>query len=354
MFALGSPTVACEREFIRFSVPTRKPFRGRVYVKGEYGKDECVRNYVSGSQEAGGSVGVEHQPPYSRARPPGGHESPRFPESARRWKEYFGGDRATRVRPDANGECPLTCPPCEECRDSAVWRAVGPRTRRQAEDNEAALEIQLGTCNLRRDRTATPPGIQMSLTVVVSFHDSFITRVDRAYQVVCAYEEHEHTVTYKMDIENPPEQNLGGEGVLPRCEYRITAPSGRGQIANVRVGDQVEHTWRCATDFAPPEGLSDKYGVLVHSCYLEDGNGRRELILNDKGCTLQPAVMGTPAYSKRSLEASVSTLVVKFPDRDFVGFQCTISVCMKEIGNCEGVTVIALKHVCNNVSSLAP
>lgn len=66
--------------------------------------------------------------------------------------------------------------------------------------------------------------------------------------------------------------------------------------------------------------------------------------------------MGTPAYSKRSLEASISTLVVKFPDRydpqtylavhdhvhcfrDFVGFQCTISVCMKEFGNCDGVTV---------------
>lgn len=53
----------------------------------------------------------------------------------------------------------------------------------------------------RKSFQANPPGIQVSLTVVVSFHDSFITRVDRAYQVVCAYEEHEHTVTYKMDIE---------------------------------------------------------------------------------------------------------------------------------------------------------
>lgn len=181
----------CEREYIRFSVPTRKAFRGRVYVKGEYGKDECVRNYMpgtacsasefkkshsgasdnvglritkehgqrSGSQEGGGAFDPkQHQPPYFRKRPDGRYESPRFPNSAKGWEKYIAGQTRSseyRVRPDANGECPLTCPPCEDCRDNGAWKSVGPRARRQTETTEAALEIQLGTCNLRRDRTVS-------------------------------------------------------------------------------------------------------------------------------------------------------------------------------------------------------
>uniref|UniRef100_A0A914D3V2 Cuticlin N-terminal domain-containing protein n=1 Tax=Acrobeloides nanus TaxID=290746 RepID=A0A914D3V2_9BILA len=46
---IGAPNVVCERESIKFSVPTKRPFRGRVYVKGEYGNDECIRRYNGNS-----------------------------------------------------------------------------------------------------------------------------------------------------------------------------------------------------------------------------------------------------------------------------------------------------------------
>jgi hypothetical protein len=44
-------------------------------------------------------------------------------------------------------------------------------------------------------------------------------------------------------------------------------------------------------------------------------------------------IMPSIKYSPERLKASVSAPVVKFPDRDVVGFQCAISVFMKEMGN---------------------
>lgn len=44
-------------------------------------------------------------------------------------------------------------------------------------------------------------------------------------------------------------------------------------------------------------------------------------------------IMPTPNYSSNELKALVTAPVVKFPDRDVIGFQCAISVFMKELGN---------------------
>lgn len=41
----GQPLVECGNEFIRFTVKTVKPFRGKVFVKGQYGNSDCGRNY---------------------------------------------------------------------------------------------------------------------------------------------------------------------------------------------------------------------------------------------------------------------------------------------------------------------
>lgn len=50
--------------------------------------------------------------------------------------------------------------------------------------------------------------------------------------------------------------------------------------------------------------------------------------------------MPTPKYALDQLKASVAAPVVKFPDRDVVGFQCAISVFMRELGStppkCDG------------------
>ncbi|KAI6196682.1 hypothetical protein M3Y94_01137700 [Aphelenchoides besseyi] len=84
--------------------------------------------------------------------------------------------------------------------------------------------------------------------------------------------------------------------------------------------------------------MSNHYGLLVHSCTVDDGKGRKQEIIDERGCTLDPDILPTPHYRDNELSAAVSSLVVKFPDQDNVGFQCSISVCMKELGECDRLT----------------
>uniref|UniRef100_A0A915BU26 ZP domain-containing protein n=1 Tax=Parascaris univalens TaxID=6257 RepID=A0A915BU26_PARUN len=68
-----------------------------------------------------------------------------------------------------------------------------PRTTRQA-GTIANIDIQLGTCNTKRSRSLSPPGVTISFTIVVSFHENFVTKVDRAYRIQCTYAEIDKTV----------------------------------------------------------------------------------------------------------------------------------------------------------------
>lgn len=45
-----------------------------------------------------------------------------------------------------------------------------------------------------------PAGISLTVTVVVSFHQLFITKVDRAYQLRCFYMEAEKHVSSMLDV----------------------------------------------------------------------------------------------------------------------------------------------------------
>lgn len=42
--------------------------------------------------------------------------------------------------------------------------------------------------------------MHVSTVVVVSFHDSFVTKVDRSYRIECAYEEPEQQVSTQLDV----------------------------------------------------------------------------------------------------------------------------------------------------------
>jgi hypothetical protein len=106
----------------------------------------------------------------------------------------------------------------------------------------------------------SPPGVHVSFTVVVSFHDNFITKVDRAYRIQCAYIEADKTVKTAIDVRfvynyrNPSngysmpqttELTRIVEG--PVCEYNIRSKEGV-LIHAVKVGDVVQHAWECRSE----------------------------------------------------------------------------------------------------------
>ena len=211
------------------------------------------------------------------------------------------------------------------------------RRQRRESSSEASLEVRLGTCNARRDRILNPPGIHVSFTVVVSFHENFITKVDKAYQISCSYEEYDRSVTTQIDVSPPPETNLEAHIEPPKCEYRITSPSGK-PINNVLVGETIQHTWSCSSANGY-HNLHEVYGILVHNCFVEDGKKNKVKIIDEEGCSIYPEIFGTPEYSKNSVSATIKNLVVKFPDQNSVDYQCSIHTCVRAEGHCDGITV---------------
>ncbi|KAL3121404.1 hypothetical protein niasHT_004988 [Heterodera trifolii] len=447
---LGTPEVICGRDFVHFKVVTKKPFGGRVYVKGEFGNPKCVESVGTtrdGTEGEGlGGIGregvgrkngpkTEFDPPAKREglkekkehfgqsehnpwRPIGtvpegeeeegedavGEGTPRGGANAaeeaadeetlqqlllelqkrhnhntngsqrtipshlpgfasadqlKRWRSFLKGKPGldgqgfrrygSRLSPDANGECPLVCPPCEEMKDkegNGKGAGGGGRQRRLAKEHSAELKVPLGECNTRRDRMANPPGMQVSFTIVVSFHPNFITRVDRAYNIQCAYQEPERILSAQIDVSSPPVIQISNQMESPQCEYRIHGQSDGAQVRNVRVGDIVEHEWICNGREANDERrnsdngerMAQMFGLLVHDCFVDDGKSRREKVVDSKGCSKDPLILPTPVYSSDSLRATIVSSVAKFPDGDLVGFQCSITVCMRDLGKCDGFT----------------
>lgn len=141
---------------------------------------------------------------------------------------------------------------------------------------------------------------------MISFHENFITKLDRAYHIKCAYQESNKTVETQIDVRywliviyflstkfsNPPPEDLSSQAQPPQCQYRLRTPDGQEiQNRNVQVGDVVRHEWSCDTPFTGQSIqlmicktiILAMYGLHVHSCYVEDGKGDRQLLVDDKG-----------------------------------------------------------------------
>ena len=376
----------CERDFIKVTVPTLKPFRGKIYVKGEYNNNECVRNYASGNfrstprkstvssepdnfddfrrpkeenltKKKSGDLFVQRKTGEFERVIPELKSTSRSQNSRNNlqnqnsrsetdsfMKRIKQGQGSRKIFPNENGECPLVCPPCESASHDAPGLHIDnddvlvlTRRQRRESSSEASLEVRLGTCNARRDRILNPPGIHVSFTVVVSFHENFITKVDKAYQISCSYEEYDRSVTTQIDVSPPPETNLEAHIEPPKCEYRITSPSGK-PINNVLVGETIQHTWSCSSANGY-HNLHEVYGILVHNCFVEDGKKNKVKIIDEEGCSIYPEIFGTPEYSKNSVSATIKNLVVKFPDQNSVDYQCSIHTCVRAEGHCDGITV---------------
>uniref|UniRef100_A0A5S6Q6X9 ZP domain-containing protein n=1 Tax=Trichuris muris TaxID=70415 RepID=A0A5S6Q6X9_TRIMR len=203
---------------------------------------------------------------------------------------------------------------------------------RGAKDSTVVYELRNGDCNMNKQRRIGPQrGIEQSMTVVVSFHDTFITKMDRAYRCTCFFMEAEKAVTSDFEVSDLATTDLIDTARTPSCTYRVRHGSINGPaVSHASVGDQVYHVWQCD---------SDTFGMLVHSCKVDDGTGGRRIALHDEsGCAVDAAIVGELTYNQLTNQAFVVNEVFKFADKQNVYFQCAISLCMKSDGACHGLT----------------
>ncbi|GMS84389.1 hypothetical protein PENTCL1PPCAC_6564 [Pristionchus entomophagus] len=292
---IGLPSVSCEDDSIRVQIETEQPFNGRFFVKGEHTKKECIRDYTKGLGDDDDTVTV------------GSLESHKRPNA----------DALFRRKSDDEG----LCPPCD----------CEKRRKRETRSNQLELVVGLDKCNIQRDRIASPPGIRLSFVIVVSFHHSFITKLDKAYRVQCLYSESNRIISTEMDVKMSQSENISRTVTPTSCEYKIINADGRVGT-NVRVGDEIRHEWSCQSSYP------DVYSLLVHSCTVSDGRGDRMEMIDERGCSTDPSLFSTPSYSSTSLSASLLSSVFKFPDRTSMDIQCSISLCTRIGEECGRIT----------------
>lgn len=145
---------------------------------------------------------------------------------------------------------------------------------------------------------------------------------------------------------------------MPVCSYELHADSPNGPSARyARVGDKVWHTWSCP---------SPTFGILVHTCFVADGEGNEFRIIDEKGyetstsfyaysshahllyrCGVDQYVLRTPVYNSDLTMVQQETHVFKFADKTALVFNCQIKLCTKIGGGCAGISVSnMLWHTC--------
>uniref|UniRef100_A0A1I7YMQ7 ZP domain-containing protein n=1 Tax=Steinernema glaseri TaxID=37863 RepID=A0A1I7YMQ7_9BILA len=195
------------------------------------------------------------------------------------------------------------------------------------------FEMANGQCNMRRSRKVGPEqrGVEQSITVIVSFHDIFITKVDRAYRTTCFYMEADRVVTNRFDVSMLPTTDLIDTARMPTCTYTVRKDSIDGAVVKyARIGEPVFHVWRCD---------SDMFGMIVHSCFVDDGNGEdRKTIIDENGCSIDDSIVPELTYNHETNMAYSEVNVFKFADKVTTYFQCAISTCMISEGMCAGKT----------------
>ncbi|EJD74643.1 hypothetical protein LOAG_11778, partial [Loa loa] len=198
--------------------------------------------------------------------------------------------------------------------------------------------LKFGTCGMKSLRSIDPRGMYYGITIVVSFHTLFITKVDQAFHVKCFFEEASHGLTAKFGVSMIATTEMEARHPIPGCSYSIHASSiddlesGKPAgpiIKYARIGDRVLHQWHCDDQM---------YGILINNCYVTDGFGKRSEVIDSNGCSVDPILITGIRYSADLQRAYGESMVFKFADRPGVWFFCQIQMCMKKEGMCNGIT----------------
>uniref|UniRef100_A0A0R3RIT6 ZP domain-containing protein n=1 Tax=Elaeophora elaphi TaxID=1147741 RepID=A0A0R3RIT6_9BILA len=229
--------------------------------------------------------------------------------------------------------------------------------------------VPFSHCDVRRQRSSNPRGLYVCMTIIITFHPMFITRIDKSYHVKCFYMETDRTVTTRLDVSLNSEQQrkiivmIGGDkhqvkalanrngtmdeyesdtfsnGVitqqmaLPTCRYQVLMDGPHGSpVKYTTVGERVYHQWSCADEDGT---VSDKnlYCTTVHSCVAKEENGKEVQLLDENGCAVDRYLLDNLVYTS-DLTGGQLSQVFKFADQSSLYFHCQIRLSLRR-GSCK-------------------
>uniref|UniRef100_A0A0R3RR29 ZP domain-containing protein n=1 Tax=Elaeophora elaphi TaxID=1147741 RepID=A0A0R3RR29_9BILA len=166
-----------------------------------------------------------------------------------------------------------------------------------------------------------------NVKVMISFHEEFITKVDRGYEISCFYMEADKTVTYPLTVSMKSLEPFTELAEMPRCHYEVVDPISMEALSVVSVGSKLLHKWKCDST------ATNLWCMTVHSCFVEDGSGTQFVILNEDGCAIDRYLLDNLEYGPNELEAQKEAHAFKFADKVVVNFQCSVRLDIRD-GDC--------------------
>ncbi|KAK0397073.1 hypothetical protein QR680_001967 [Steinernema hermaphroditum] len=237
--------------------------------------------------------------------------------------------------------------------------------------NRVNMSIPFTSCDVRRQRSSNPKGLYVSVTMIITFHPMFITKIDKSYNVQCFYTELDKTVNTQLDVSLARNQEkkivvvIGGEKdelqapsqrkhadnntalddynalqtevinqaiPLPTCKYHVLKDGPDGEpVKFATVGQQVYHQWSCASEGVP--AAENVYCATIHSCNVRDETGKEVQLLDENGCSVDKYLLNNLIYTTDLTGGQISQ-VFKFADQPSLFFQCQIRLTLKEDGKC--------------------
>ncbi|KJH40501.1 zona pellucida-like domain protein [Dictyocaulus viviparus] len=203
------------------------------------------------------------------------------------------------------------------CRSAAITSTSQQNT---------SLRLDFKGCGIERRISTSPRGLFLATSIIVAFNSDFLTKVDRVYRVQCFYMEMERQLEKEIAINMPPPQLHKQQVTMPVCKYEVLDGSPKGKpVYYATVGQMVYHKWTCEAE------KMNTFCMVVHSCFVDDGNGERVQLINDKGCALDKYLLTNLEYPE-DLVAGREAHVYKYADRDNMYFDCQITLRIKEPG----------------------
>ncbi|KHN78530.1 Cuticlin-1 [Toxocara canis] len=198
---------------------------------------------------------------------------------------------------------------------------------------EIQLTVGLTSCDVQKQFMLNPKGAMFETNVVLKFHPYYNTHKDKVFSVQCFYPEKASKVPKKLLDNRMALSDSSNQSLKMPCTYKLVANANdQCKIEDVRVGDQIVHSWACNRD------IFDTYqSMMVHSCVLVDLNsGTNRTVIDENGCSRDASVMDTPDYVE-PLTAFAVGKAVKFPDSPLIQMRCHLKFCDRLLGECDAI-----------------
>ncbi|KAK0408528.1 hypothetical protein QR680_004007 [Steinernema hermaphroditum] len=203
--------------------------------------------------------------------------------------------------------------------------------------NTLMFRVPLGTCRMQRLQQFSNK-FSFTTAVVVSFHEMFVSELDRSYRITCDYSAVappplSKAVTVGLGVNGLDENSVDDARLESsiQCSYRLfhgatEVGSAEVGVKQVRVGDRLEHRWEC-------ENLARNQFLFVHDCIVnpEFDLQRDPVVLDSHGCPIDAIGMGEVRYSPDGRSAFSEHTAYKFADYPNLLFKCSISVCRTDV-----------------------